>query len=120
MKYCIVFVLFISSCSTTNIKVSNETECSEVVPMIAISPANIGDKKYLDHYFVFSFDISPVGEPLNLKLVESNSSENMKKKATESFAKWRIRPTVIDGDSIEKKGCSYKYTESELVRLRQQ
>jgi len=98
----------------------SEKKCSEVIPMLAFSPQNINDEKYLGHYFIFNFDIGYDGEPLNLELVESNSTESMKEKATKAFGMWRVRPKELRGDNLVRKNCSYKYTENELVRLRQE
>ena len=127
MKYILPIILLLSSCasnknvpSTNKINLENMTNaqaCSETIPMIMISPAGIYEEKYIENYFLFKFDIATSGKVMNLKLINSDSDEHMKKQARRAMAKWLFKPLVVNNKAIAQKGCEFRYTQKEVDLL---
>ena len=93
-------------------------KCPELTPMITIEPKGM-NQKYINNYFLFSFDIGDVGRLENLKLIDSDSDEYMKKQALKAMAKWKFKPIVRNGKVVKVSGCKYRYVQSELEKSRE-
>jgi len=54
---------------------------------------------------------------MNLKLIDSDSDEYMKKQALRAMAKWLFKPRVVNNKAIAQKECEFRYTQKEVSRL---
>ncbi|USA42316.1 energy transducer TonB [Spongiibacter taiwanensis] len=94
---------------TTQIKHENSGSAdSGAIPIVRIAPeypqrqAQRGVEGYVD----LAFDISITGQPINIRILESQPQGVFDRAASRALARWKYRPKVVDGAPTVQYGQS--------------
>jgi len=58
----------------------------------------------------FRFDVTGLGRPENVMILENSAGQEIVKKATKSMSRSHFKPFVVEGIPTRMRGCQFSYT----------
>ncbi|WP_440905222.1 TonB family protein [Catenovulum sp. SX2] len=83
---------------------------TQATPIVRIDPKYpaIAARDGIEGWVKLSFDISPTGEVINVKVLESEPRRIFDRSAAKALAGWKYKPQFVDGQAKIQSGLSVK------------
>lgn len=78
-----------AGCNSTSNTAARETQ----------SISNLPTCESPEGWVVLLFDISETGQPMNIKVLDSNSEGRLDKEAVRALEKWKYKPKIVDREA---------------------
>ena len=88
----------------TELGIMKGSQDSDARPIVQVNPQYPADaaRKGIEGWVVLKFDINPIGEVVNIKILDSKPKRVFDKVAKRAIGKWKYRAKVIDGKQVQQ------------------